>query len=354
MTGYRVYPQKQDAPSIEYSVKKNRGPLQLNERVTAADILSGSEPELLNDVLTSMITVFCIMLEDSEYILIAPASAYSPSKDDGNDGKYVNCCVDNPLLSATAIPLSLYDETNTVLLADLTGDKGTFEVLDRNMLVTMPGDKVEDLNWIEWNISYNVMNVGNLLLQDENGSFNNAVSTTNISLNRSLMNAWSTGLVDNVFKSMSSMVITTSIVGSERNTFSKPLRNTINDDQNKGGNLGTKNNMVSDTTSKSNENNGEGGARIDGIQVTGILLFILVSGSVAFIINISSKGIQSDDARSNTTYMYTRAGIPYVITGDVLESDLSTAYDEVEPDNVGGTHRMSSESSMFRDSGCLV
>lgn len=358
MIGYHnTYPEPRDAPMVEYSIKKNKGLMLRTKRITADDILSGREPELLNDVLTSMITVFCTMLEDSEYIIIAPASAYNSSvvDDRNNEDMYVNCCVDDPLLSATAIPQSLYDESNTVLLADLTGDKGTFDVLDQDMLIMISDDKIENLDWIEWGISYNVMNVGNLLLQDEGGNFNNAITTSNDSLNKSLMNAWSAGIVDNVFKSKNSMVVTTSMVGSERYTFTKAISDAIEKDQNDDGDLGTDNDIGSITNNNSNENDGEGDARIDAIQVAGIILFITMAASATFVIKIARKrgvGLHYN-TRWDATLMDASARIPYIIGGDVRDSDSSVDSCELKSDYTG-TCPMSSESNTFENYGCLV
>jgi len=367
MIGYRTYPKTKtnDSPMVEFSIKKNEGPTKQNrnsKRITADDITSGHEPDLVNGVLTSMITVFCTMLEDSEYILIAPASAYdssvSVSDDDRREAEptvYVNCCVDDPLRSATTNPQSLYDERNTVLLADLTGDKGTFDVLDRDMLIMISDDKIEDLDWIEWGISYNVMNVANLLLQDNGGDFDNAITTSNNSLNRSLLNAWSAGIVDNVFKSKNSVVLTTSMVGSERHTFTKAISDAIKKDRHDDGDLGTENDIGSMTNSNSNENDGEGGARIGVIQVTGIVLFIAMAVSVTFVSSIARKRGEGlhHNTRCNATLMDASASIPYVIGGYVRDCDSSMDCHEFES-NYTGTCPISSESSTFENSGCFV
>lgn len=197
-------------------------------KIAAEDVLSGKEPELLKDVLTAMMTILCNMPETSGYIIITPASAViTPAGDavavDKAGDKYVNYCSDVPLSTLTAIPQTLYNKHDTVLLNDMTVKGGSLEVLNRDIFVEIRENEIRELDWTEWGVSFPVVQVGFSLMENEAGNVMKAISEIKKRTNTSLMEAWSSGMIDDVFKTKKSEVIATSIVGDERNVFTTAI-----------------------------------------------------------------------------------------------------------------------------------
>lgn len=349
MTDYDI---NLDNTSVQYAMKRNED-FSRNERggkITANDILSGNENDLLNGVLTSMITIFCNM---SGYVIIVPVSPSNPFTYSGKSHTYVNFCTDDPLRTLTEVPQSLYSESNTVLLADLTGGKNYLDVIDRSILVVGSSDEMEELNWIEWSISCNVMNIGNLLLRSEGGNVNSAVSATNIALNKVLMEAWSAGKVDDVLKSRNNNIISTSVVGSERYIFTKAVDGVIdNNDAADDTDVNTKNIPLNTDNGDSNEKDNDDRPPFKAIQAIGIGLFVSVIVGVTILTRIAGRKRLRDEVNYEANLRMTNMleGLPYIITGARLESDLSIDADEADNERSYG----SENESLANYSRCLV
>jgi len=193
------------------------------ERISAHDILSGKETKLFRDVLTSIMTVFCNMPKTSEYVMLVPTSVV-----DYKHNRYVNYCIGNSLNTTTTLPQHLYDPNSTVLFADTTGKQGSLEVIDRNISISIGNNMIEKVHWIEWGVSYIVVQAGYLPMKNKGGNVMNAVTEINKLASEVLVDAWSAGIVNQVFNLKNSDIIATSIVGNEKETFTKTIHDLIN------------------------------------------------------------------------------------------------------------------------------
>jgi len=248
------------------------------------------------------------MPETSGYIIIVPASTLSSSQSQENDSRYVRFC-DNSTLLTGRYAMPIFDKSDTVLFAGPTGKGVYIDVIDRRLLVVTSNDEVEELRWIEWRISFDVMNVGYSLLQSEGGIMPNAISLIERDLNKALIKASATGLLDETFRSSNSNIISTSLVGSERDTF----YTTSNGDQ-----ISTDDKVENETfnTTVKKEEDDTGGFKIKTVQYLGFIMFIVVIVGVTQLTRMARDKYEWDDGIIRR--------VPYFITDHLeLESDLS-------------------------------
>lgn len=293
---------------VNSTERQNKNPRTINNEIS-----SGNVTEESKGVLTSSMTVFCSLPETSGYIIIVPASVLNSTLVNEVDRTYINICAHNPMMTLTTTPESLYNESNTVLLTGLTEEFDSLGRLDRSMLIVKSNAEVEVLNWVEWSISCNIVHIERLLIESEGGNINNAVSRTNIIFNMALIKAWSTGAVDEAFKYANSNIIATSMVGSERDTFSKAIDYTHNDTSDRA------NRDSNVTTVDSNEN--AGNFLFSSLQITGFVMFISLFASFAILITLASKKRRREETEK-------LAWVSRIESGSVLESDLSVDYSE--------------------------
>jgi len=238
LTNFDVKEQNPELPSRTRSLKTGR-------HITAEDILFGSEPDLLRSVLTSLMAVFCNMPKTSEYVMVTPVSTVSTSSVVPASDQYVNYCSGDYLATSTTSPQILYNQYDTVLLNDINVEGGSLEVFNRG--VSLSGSsKLEKLDWTEWGFSFFVVQVGNNFIDNRGGDAMMAISEMQEILTSSLMEASSSGILDEVFKSRNSDIIATSIVGSELDTFRAAISTMI------GIHLGD--NFVSEDDKSADEN----------------------------------------------------------------------------------------------------
>jgi len=280
-----------------FSVKKIFFFMNPNTRkriITAHDILYGKEPILVRDIMTSTMELFCNMPHTSEYIMIARSSVISL-----DDDKYANYCSYSSLKTPSILPQTLYNENNTVIIADLTGEKNSLNVWDRSIIIKIGDGNIVELHWIEWRILFTIAEVSHFLIERKGVNATKALSEINAASINALEDASSSGMMNQVFKSKNSRILATSIVGHEKNLFTTAINDLINSNDGQNDDKSGDNNNIFDNKTKlfDNENNHSNEIHNDeyksvffnGTRITGLVLLTMLIASVAQLNHLSRR-----------------------------------------------------------------
>jgi len=197
------------------------------EVVTAIKILS-EQANLVDDVLISLMTVLCESTKTSNYVILSPASVIPG----GNSTDYIDFCrlEDDGLRSATDNPGSLFTKRNTVILADVTGSEDTLQLMDRKVFIDT-GDEHDELDWVEWGVTYTIVEWGRKIYQEMGSDAENANLEVSRVSNLALVEAWKSGALDELLVEKNDQIIVSSLIGSEVEVFSEAIKELKTDDE---------------------------------------------------------------------------------------------------------------------------
>jgi len=249
-------------------------------KITANDIISGREQILLNDVITTVMTILCQMSETSGIIFIVPWHLVDFPLSNHTSGDFMNFCSKDPLKTSTKLPESLYGVNDTVFFTDFSVEKGFVDVIDRGMFLSVGNNDIEELNWVEWGISFSIMELGFRGVYTEVMNTDNIVFEINRIINKAFIVGATLGLIDELLISKNNDVLVTSLVGYERNVFTRAML-----EERPDWNIITQNDLFDDVASGSNNDRSSNvmieeanskNSFFSPIRITGAILFIFV------------------------------------------------------------------------------